>query len=716
MMRMVALYVSVLIVSLSSGALAQTDEDSAVEGADADEAPEVIQVQGQTRKDRLEDSADAVNVINTERDRKKTADLGEILARTKGIGVRRGGGLGSVSQLSLNGLIDDQIRVFLDGVPLEFAGYTQGFANIPVNLIESIEVYRGVVPIDFGADALGGALNFVTPKIDGNRAAVSYQGGSFGTHRATLDGQLFDDDSGWFMRLSGYYDRTDNDYRITVEIPGPQGQGSLPQRVRRFHDSYEAWGTNVETGILEREWADRLTLKGFYTQLDQDIQNNVLQTIPYGEPVFNDYTAGATLRYEHRFSETLDVDITAGVSRQRIGFVDLSDCRYNWFGECFVRLPTTGEISGAPQDNVLRDTNLYARINVGYEVAVDHWLRLSLAPTSVTREDENRLLGSNTVRDSVASERDLFTGVAGLEYETSLWSDRLRNSFFVKGYFQSLRSVEPLRGGTSARRDRDTEEYGVGNALRVRIRDGLVAKASYELATRLPRVDEVFGNGVLIQPNLEIEPERSQNANLGFTASLQDMELPDVTLEVNGFLRRSEELIVLLAQLDQFRFENVLEATSIGVETSARWVVPGEFLTLGGNLTYLDFRNRSTEGRFARNEGDRIPNRPYLSANAFAQLEFDDLFRLDDTLAFDWNSRYVEEFFRTFESDGLREFKETIDSQLQHSLAVIYTLALWPNEFSFTAEVQNLTNERLFDFFGVERPGRAFFFKTTAEL
>ncbi|MEL7306301.1 MAG: hypothetical protein AAGJ56_10790, partial [Myxococcota bacterium] len=64
----------------------------------------------------------------------------------------------------------------------------------------------------------------------------------------------------------------------------------------------------------------------------------------------------------------------------------------------------------------------------------------------------------------------------------------------------------------------------------------------------------------------------------------------------------------------------------------------------------------------------------------------------------------------------LREFKETIDSQLQHSLAVIYTLALWPNEFSFTAEVQNLTNERLFDFFGVERPGRAFFFKTTAEL
>ncbi|MEL6339343.1 MAG: TonB-dependent receptor plug domain-containing protein [Myxococcota bacterium] len=682
----------------------------------ATEEPEVIEVQGQSRKDRLEDSADAVNVVSTERDRKKTADLGEILARTKGVVVRRSGGLGSVSQLSLNGLIDDQIRVFLDGVPLEFAGYTQGFANIPVNLVESIEVYRGVVPIEFGADALGGALNFVTPRIDGNHAAASYQTGSFNTHRATIDGQLIDDASGWFARLSGYYDHTDNDYRITVDVPGPQGQGSLPRRVRRFHDRFQGWGANLETGVLERRWADRLTIKGFYTRLDQEIQNNVFQTVPYGEPVSSDYAAGATIRYDHELSERLDVSAIAGVSRQRVGFVDLSNCRYDWFGECFTRLPRRGEIQGVPQDAVTRDRNLYARINAAYELVADHWLRASLSPTFVTRSGEDRTLGRDPQFDGLALERDLFSGVLGIGYEATLWEGLLKNSMFVKGYIQSLRSVEPISGGNEVRRDRDTHEYGIGDSLRLRIRDGLVAKASYELATRLPRVDEVFGNGVLIQTNLEIEPERSQNANVGVNLSLADFGLADLTLEVNGFLRRSEQLIVLLARADQFQFQNVLEATSLGVETGGRWTLPGEFLTLGGNLTYLDLRNRSTEGPFARNEGDRIPNRPYLTANAFAQLEFDDLFRLDDTLAFDWNSRYVEEFFRTFESDGLREFKETIDSQLQHSLAVIYTLALWPNEFSFTAEVQNLTNERLFDFFGVERPGRAFFFKTTAEL
>lgn len=39
------------------------------------------------------------------------------------------------------------------------------------------------------------------------------------------------------------------------------------------------------------------------------------------------------------------------------------------------------------------------------------------------------------------------------------------------------------------------------------------SKASYELATRLPRPGELFGDGVTIQPSLCLEPETSRNAN-----------------------------------------------------------------------------------------------------------------------------------------------------------------------------------------------------------
>ncbi|MEO1333182.1 MAG: TonB-dependent receptor plug domain-containing protein, partial [Myxococcota bacterium] len=132
---------------IPQGLLAQ---EPTQDSADSSEA-EVIVVEGQSGAQALEDSAAAVDVIRTARDKKKSADLGEVLARTQGISVRRSGGLGSPERISLNGLTDDQIRFFIDGVPLAFAGYPFGVANVPVNLIERVEVYRGVVPVAFGA-------------------------------------------------------------------------------------------------------------------------------------------------------------------------------------------------------------------------------------------------------------------------------------------------------------------------------------------------------------------------------------------------------------------------------------------------------------------------------------------------------------------------------------------------------------------------------------
>jgi hypothetical protein len=80
--------------------------------------------------------------------------------------VRRDGGLGSIARFPLNRLYDNQERFFLDAVPLEIAGYPFGFANVPVNVIKRVEVFRGVVPIRFGADALGGVARSAESHFD----------------------------------------------------------------------------------------------------------------------------------------------------------------------------------------------------------------------------------------------------------------------------------------------------------------------------------------------------------------------------------------------------------------------------------------------------------------------------------------------------------------------------------------------------------------------
>src|SRR5262249_46315399 len=152
-----------------------------------------------------------VHVVETETARRQSADLGEVLARTQGVGVQRSGGLGSETRFSLNGLTDDQIRFFLDGVPLELAGYPFGIANVPVNLVERAELYRGVVPVRFGADALGGAVNLVSDDhVDGTHAGGSLQVGSFGTLRATVNGRHLSH-WGWLTRVSAFHDHADND-------------------------------------------------------------------------------------------------------------------------------------------------------------------------------------------------------------------------------------------------------------------------------------------------------------------------------------------------------------------------------------------------------------------------------------------------------------------------------------------------------------------------
>ncbi|HTV21239.1 MAG TPA: TonB-dependent receptor plug domain-containing protein, partial [Polyangiaceae bacterium] len=279
------------------------DDEAALAAALSEEDPagdasiaEVIVKTTPSEARRRQESAEAVHVVNLSRARQQTSDLGEALARTPGVGVRRNGGLGSDATLSLNGLQGDQVRVFLDGVPLQFAGYPAGAINIPVNLIEHLDVYRGVVPISFGADALGGAINLVTNQSDETRASGSYQVGSFGTLRATLNGRHRHEPSGALLGASAFFDSARNDYWMDDRpLPTPEG-GTVYRTLRRFHDGYRAYGGNIEAGVVDRAWARRLLVQAFFSSYDKELQHNAVMSVPYGEVTYGESIYGASAR------------------------------------------------------------------------------------------------------------------------------------------------------------------------------------------------------------------------------------------------------------------------------------------------------------------------------------------------------------------------------------------------------------------------------------
>jgi TonB family protein len=665
---------------------------------------------------QLEQSAQAVHVIETEQAQRQSADMGEVLARSEGIGVRRSGGLGSTARFSLNGLTDDQIRFFLDGLPLELSGYPFGIANVPVNLIERVEIYRGVVPVRFGADALGGAVNLVTDEsVRGTHGSVSYQNGSFGTQRLSLGARHLHEPSGLFLRLGGFADRADNDYPIDVEVPDELGRLS-PARVYRFHDDYRALGANLEAGFVERPWAKRLLLRAFVTDFDKELQNNAVMTVPYGEVEYGETNLGGTLRYEHTLGRRVALDLIGGYSYGRLAFVDASNCVYSWFGQCVRERVQPGEIETPARDQLIWDHNVFGRANVELLLHPSHVLRFSTAPSFTTRSGDERLQSDPSARDPLTAQRDLLTWVNGVEYQLNVLDERLENIVFVKEYTQLARSEEPVPGGLIRDRDRDTHRIGWGDSLRYRFADWLYAKASYEWATRLPRPDEVFGDAVLVVDNLELEPEVSHNYNLGATLESGLTPSGNWQGQLSLFVRDADQLIVLLGNDRVFSYQNVYAARSSGVEGAASWATPGELLTLAGNFTYQSFRNTSDQGTFGDFEGDRIPNRPYLFANGSARLSQKGLSAPNDELSLSYDLRYVHQFFRGWESVGLREFKQVIDAQLTHSAALTYLVRGDDLTISFSGEVQNITDANAFDFFGVQRPGRASYFKATAEF
>ena len=87
-----------------------------------------------------------------------------------------------------------------------------------------------------------------------------------------------------------------------------------------------------------------------------------------------------------------------------------------------------------------------------------------------------------------------------------------------------------------------------------------------------------------------------------------------------------------------------------------------------------------------------------------------------DTLEPFYVGRYSHAFFRGWESQGIRESKQEVPSQLTHGLGLSYRVNTETTRVASTFEVQNVTDARVYDLFGVQRPGRAFFIKLTVEL
>ncbi|MDY6862239.1 MAG: TonB-dependent receptor, partial [Thermodesulfobacteriota bacterium] len=175
------LFLITLMVSSSINILAYARENK-----DSIYLDEVVVEAEKIQEEETKDITSFVTVIEAEEYTNRVASVSELLAESVGVNVKRYGGLGSFSTISIRGSSAEQVAIFLDGVLLNQA--KSGIVNlsdIPLDNVEKIEVYRGTSPAKFGGSGIGGVVNIITKKAKGevkNDINTSY--GSFNTFEA----------------------------------------------------------------------------------------------------------------------------------------------------------------------------------------------------------------------------------------------------------------------------------------------------------------------------------------------------------------------------------------------------------------------------------------------------------------------------------------------------------------------------------------------------
>ena len=668
---------------------------------------------GQSPIKQVQKAAYNVVAIEAQQLRNLNSNAADMLARVSGVKMRETGGVGAEANINLNGFTGRHVRIFIDGVPMNEANASFRINNIPAELIERIEIYKGVVPVTFGADALGGAINVVTRKSRYNYGNLSYTFGSFNTHKSTLNlGQFLTDNIS--VELNAYQNYSDNSYKVFTEYLDLQtGTYSKEKRwFKRFHDRYHNEAIIGRVNIFDEKWADKLSFALNYSQEDKQLQNANLMQKVFGGKYRKSHNYSSSVEYEKKnILNGLSFFLTGRYDFTTTQNVDEEARRYSWTGE-YEPMVTRGE--SQLQNTIFEGKTGYITSHLDYQLNEKHSFQLTHTFSNYTRRNKNMLITNYTL-DSDFMRRVNEKNISGFSYKFTP-SERWNILAFGKYYNTAVTGPVIISGqGSRAVYEEEThhtQAWGYGGATTYQLLKTLQTKISYEKSFRLPTDTELFGDGDLEIGNYKLKPENSDNLNVNlsyqpaFKAHSLLVEAGFAYRYIKDYIIRS--IISAGANEGSAGSRNHGKVLNMGVDATLRYFYKDIF-SVGGNLSYMNLRNKEefTEtGRPSAIYNDRLPNMPYLFGNADATCNIGSLIAKRDKLLLNYNLFFTEEFFTSWQSEGT---KIKVPRQLSHDVSLTYYT---PNKrLSLSVEAKNITDELLYDNYSLQKAGRAFYAK-----
>lgn len=261
-------------------------------------------------------SVQPVRVIDRTRiDAQGAQNLNDIMSTE--LNIRRSQDQVLGSSMSVQGLSGENVKILIDGMPV--IGRLNGsidLSQINLNNIERIEIVEGPLSVNYGTNALAGAVNLITKHTQGNTFSVQ---------------------SDSYYESSGHYNftgRIGGRYKNTIA----SFSGG-----RNFFDGWSPWHKPfyvdwqpVADSTRSDTWKPREQLFGsFYgcyyyhrgsiglmaDVFDEKITNRGLPRSPYGESAFDDFyltrRSSVSLNWKHRLNEDFGLQVMGANSYYR---------------------------------------------------------------------------------------------------------------------------------------------------------------------------------------------------------------------------------------------------------------------------------------------------------------------------------------------------------------------------------------------------------------
>ena len=674
---------------------------------------------------RIRQSPMAVTVVDGEKLRGRSSGIEEILTRTSGIKVRKTGGLGSASRISVHGLEGKRVAVYINGFPLNSPDGSFDINDIPIDVIKYIEVYKGIVPAEYGGDGLGGAINIVTREDECDLVGFTQELASFGTFKTLASAQKLFAKPGILFNVAFFKNKSKNNYMMSWPVFETNLPASEYRKVRRNNDYYDADFYHVGIGF-RKLYFDKLDLECAFYRNKKGIQSlNFDSRHAYTKSL--NIMPTLDLEKNNFIFKGLDMRNTLVAPIIRSNMTDTATTKTQWDG-------TVTQAIGETEDNLFNESHnrqfeLRNKLNLKYMLG-RHSFNLNdqfvLSDYRPKDERMNEYLGF----DPSSFPSKMISNNIGFSHLYVSSDNRFQNSLTMSIYYlksKIFRTSDALSKDhaedVAAPKQTSVNKtyYGFSEGVSYEFWKGVRGKISFSHNVRIPDTGELFGNGISIKPSVNLQPEVGNNLNVGIIIDRRNLcGLTRVQWETNFYYMYMKNMIRLFPADTRSIYTNLGKTSTLGFDTDIKVdVTPNIYAYF--NLTLQDIRDRQKwlndeKGTDNPTYDKHVPNIPSFYYNYGMEYHVEGLLGKKELSRVYVDVSHVGEFDWGWQMSTLPDQRKKWLIPSNDVFTIGLQQSFWHNNISLSFEVENIFDKENYMEFKMPLQGRTFKMKLRFNL